>query len=108
MEEGFQTRRTLLDSRGSALHEPDVLERLLDPNLLGLQVGSELTGGLVEIEPAALAQGLLPLVARDDRLDHVLELLLLRRLEAGLGEDAAPVDELEVDALFLECRRGDV
>ena len=37
-----------------SLDEADILESGLDPGLFGLQVGGEVTGRLVKIEPAAL------------------------------------------------------
>src|SRR5262245_35264341 len=57
-----------------------------------------------EVLPVVLLERLLPLLALRSLLDRLHQLVALRLGDAGSGPHAAPVGELDIDALLLERR----
>src|SRR5215471_6830679 len=88
--------------------EPDFLEDAFDARGLGLEEGLVVVAEQRNLAPIARLAGLRPLRARVHLLHQRDHRLALRVVHAGRREHAAPVGELDVDALLLQGRRRDV
>src|SRR5215213_7245467 len=62
---------------------------------------------LVEVEPVALLEDFLPAGALYHLLDRRRQRRQVLVLDAGWGEDGAPVDQLDIYPLLLERRHVD-
>src|SRR5262245_37047758 len=88
--------------------EPDFLEDAFDARGLGVEESLVLVAEQWDLAPVARLAGLRPLRARVQLLHQRDHGLALRVVDAGWREHAAPVGELDVDALLLQGRRRDV
>src|SRR4051794_24993964 len=91
-------------ARTGLLHQPDGLERRLDLGLVLGQEGRELVGRLVEVDPAPLLERVLPSRAFHHLADRGRERLHLLLAQVRGREQAAPVDQGDVDPLLLQGR----
>src|SRR5262245_1192563 len=107
------TRRDVTSPLGSEpplvmSREPDFLENAFDPRALAVEEGLVLVAEQRDLAPVPRLAGLHPL----RRCVHLLHQrdhgFALRVVHAGRREHAAPVGELDVDALLLQGRRRDV
>src|SRR5918993_6072568 len=86
---------------------PDLLQHRGRALLLLLEELVEGGAGQEDVVPAALAQDLLPRVGLRECLEHAGQAGAVLGLDAGAGDDHAPIVELDVDAALPEARRVD-
>src|SRR5262245_35114021 len=87
---------------------PYFLEDAFDARSLAVEEGLVVVAEQRNLAPIARLAGLRPLWARVHLLHQGDHRLALRVVHAGRREHAAPVGELDVDALLLQGRRRDV
>src|SRR5262245_20225939 len=106
------TRRVATSPLGSEpplvmSREPDFLEDAFDPRRLAVEEGLVLLAEQRDLAPVARLARLRPLRRRVHLLHQRDHRLALRVVDARRSEHAAPVGELDVDALLLQGRSRD-
>src|SRR5262245_8450424 len=87
--------------------EPELFENAFDARRLGVEERFVLITGQRDHGPVARLAGLRPLRRTCHLLDHREHRLALSRIDAGRRKHAAPVEQLDVDALLFQRRRVD-
>src|SRR5688500_11630266 len=89
---------------GLLLQQAKLVEDALDAGLLIPQEPGELVGGKVAVDPAAFGGYRLPLRAANHLAHGRIQRLEVGGLDVAGRHDCAPVDQFDIDALFLKRR----
>src|SRR5215468_7734996 len=87
--------------------EPELFEDALDAGRLGVEEGFVLITKQRDLGPLVILAGVRPLRRGCHLLDQREHGLPLRCIDVGRRKDAAPVEQLDVDAALFQCRRVD-
>src|SRR5262249_50831471 len=87
--------------------EPELFENAFDARRLGVEESLVFVAGQRDHGPVTRLAGLRPLRRGRHLLDQRDHRLPRSRIDAGRCKDAAPVEQLDIDALLFQRRRVD-